>query len=120
MSGLEIWIRVSRRIWYLKASSNCYKVCCNPLKNHNHSKSTRVKTTLKEISLKFAKQYGGLNLIRGQKLCYRFKQTIEDLCEIPERDDKYDNDDDTDCDYEVEGNVKSAEKLNKTLTSIDC
>ena len=28
----------------------------------------RVKTTLKEISLKFAKQYGGLNLIPGQKL----------------------------------------------------
>ena len=44
----------------------------------------------------------------------RCKKTIEDLCEIPERDDKYDNDDDTDCDYEVEGNVKSAEKLNET------
>ena len=106
--------------FYLKAYSNRYKVCCNPLKNHNRSKSTRVKTTLKEISLKFAKQYGGLNFIPGQKLCYRCKQTIEDLCEIPERDDKYDNDDDTDCDYEVEGNVKSAEKLNETLTSIDC
>ena len=94
--------------FHLKTYSNRYKVCCNPLKNHNRSKSTRVKTTLKEISLKFAKQYGGLNFIPGQKLCYRCKQTIEDLCEIPERDDKYDNDDDTDCDYEVEGTVKSA------------
>ena len=54
--------------FYLKAYSNRYKVCCNPLKNHNRSKSTRVKTTLKEILLKFAKQYGGLNLIPGQKL----------------------------------------------------
>ena len=62
---------------------------------------------------------GGLNLIPGKKLCYRCKKTIENLCEIPEEDDKYD-DDDTDCDYEVEGNVKSAEKLNETLTSIDC
>ena len=60
--------------FYLKAYSNCYKVCCNPLKNHNCSKSTRVKTTLKEISLKFAKQYGGLNLIPGQKLYYRCKK----------------------------------------------
>ena len=68
----------------LKAYSNHYKVCCNPLTNHNRSKSTRVKTTLKEISLKFAKQYGGLNLIPGQKLYYRCKKTIEDLCEIPE------------------------------------
>ena len=25
--------------FYLKGDSNCYKVCCNPLKNHNHSKS---------------------------------------------------------------------------------
>ena len=72
------------------------------------------------MSHKLAKQYGGLNLIPGQKLCYRCKKNIEDLCQIPERDNKYDNDDDTDCDYEVEGNVKSAEKLNKTLTSIDC
>ena len=70
--------------FYLKAYSDHYKVCCNPLKNHNHSKSTRIKTTLKEISLKFAKQYGGLNLIPGQKLYYRCKKTIEDLCEIPE------------------------------------
>ena len=60
--------------FYLKAYSNHYKVCCNPLKNHSHSRSTRVKTTLKEISLKFAKQYGGLNLIPGQKLCYRCKK----------------------------------------------
>ena len=87
--------------------------------NHNCSKSTRVKTTLKEISLKFAKQNGGLNLTPGQKLYYRCKKTIDDLREIPERDENYD-DGDTDCDYEVEGNVKSAEKLNKTLTSIDC
>ena len=60
--------------FYLKAYSNHYKVCCNPLQNHNHSKSTGVKTTLKEISLKFEKQYGGLNLIPGQKLCYRCKK----------------------------------------------
>ena len=64
----------------------------------HHSKSTRIKTTLKEISLKFAKQYGGLNLTPAQKLYYRCKKTTEDLCEVPERDDKYDNDDDTDCD----------------------
>ena len=97
------------------------KVCCNPLKNHYRIKSTRVKTTLKEFSLEFAKQYGGLNLITGHKLCYRCKKTIEDFSDIPERDDKYDNDDnDTDCSYEVEGNVKSAEKWNKTLTSTDC
>ena len=53
-------------------------------------------------------------------MCYRCKQTTEDLCEISERDDKYDNDDDTDCDYEVQGNAKSTQKLNETLTSIDC
>ena len=88
--------------------------------NHNCSKSTRVKTTLKEISLKFAKQNGGLNLIPGQKLYYKCKKTIDDLREVPERDENYDNDDDTDCDYEVEGNVKSAEILNETLRSIDC
>ena len=53
-------------------------------------------------------------------MCYRCKISIEDLSNIPERDDKYDNDDnDIDCDHEVEGNVKSAEKLNETLTSID-
>ena len=45
---------------------------------------------------------------------------ISDLSDIPESDNKYDNDDDIDCDYEVETNVKSAEKLNETLTSIDC
>ena len=106
--------------FYLKAYSNRYKACCNPLKNHNCTKSTRVKRTLEEISLKFAKQYGGLNLIPGQKLCYRCKKTIEDLREIPERGDKYDHDDDTDCDYEVGGNGKNAEKLNETLISIDC
>ena len=32
--------------------------------------------------------------------------------------DKYVNDDDIDCDYEKEGNVKSTEKLNETLTPI--
>ena len=53
-------------------------------------------------------------------MCYRCKKTIEDLHEFPERGDKYNHDDDTDCDYEVEGNVKNAEKLNETLTSIDC
>ena len=52
---------------------------------------------------------------------YRCKKIIEDLSDIPERDGKYDNhDDDIDCDYEIEGNVKSAEKLNEALTSIDC
>ena len=75
---------------------------------------------MKEISLKFAKQCGELNLIPGQKLCYRCKKTIDDLSDIPERDDKYDTDDDIDYDYEVERNVKSAEKLNETLPSIDC
>ena len=44
--------------FYLKAYSNHYKVCCNPLKNHNHSTYTTVKTTLKETSREFAKQYG--------------------------------------------------------------
>ena len=33
---------------------------------------------------------------------------------IPERD-KYVNDDDIDCDYEKEGNVKSTGKLNETF-----
>ena len=80
--------------FYLKAYSNRYKVCCKPLKNHSCSKSTRVKTTLKEISLRFTKQYGELNLIPGQKLCCNCKKTIEDLSDIPERGDKYDNDDD--------------------------
>ena len=98
--------------FYLKAYSNCYKVCCNPLKNHNCIKSTRLKITLKEILLKFAKQYGELNFIPGQKLCYRCKKAIEDLRDISEKDDKCDNND-IDCDYEVEGNVKSAEKLNE-------
>ena len=55
----------------------------------------------------------------GQKLYYRCKKTIDDLHEIPEKDEKYDDDDDTDCDYEVEANVKSAEKLNETLRYID-
>ena len=123
-SGLELQERSELCLYhyhfYLKAYTNCYKVCCTHLKNHNCSKSTRVKTTLKEIPLKFAKQYEGLNLVSGQKLCYRCQKTIEDLREITERDDKYNNDDDTDCDYEVEGNVKSTEKLNETLTSIDC
>ena len=69
------------------------------------SKSTRVK----EISLEFTKQYGGLNLIPGQKLCYRCKKPIEDLTDIPDGNDKYDSDySDTGNDYEV---VKSAEKL---------
>ena len=107
--------------FYLKAFSNHFNVCCNLLKNHNHSKSTRLKATLKEISFEFGKQDGELNLIPAQKLCYRYKKTIEDPSDIPERDDKYNNDDnDIDCDYEVEGNVKSAEKLNETLTLIDC
>ena len=53
---------------------------------------------------------------------YRCQKTIEDLSDIPERDDKYDDDDDDDidCDYKVEGNVKSAEKLSETLTSMNC
>ena len=63
--------------FYLKAYSYRYKVCFNLLKNHNRTKSTKVKTTLKEISLKFAKQYGGLNLMPGQKLCYRCKKPLK-------------------------------------------
>ena len=122
-SGVEFQERSEICLYHyhfcLKAYSNCYKVCRNPLKSHNHSKSIKVKTTLKEITLKFTKQYGGLNLIPGQKWCYRCKKTIEDLSDIPERDDMYD-DDDTDFDYEAEGNVVSAEKMNETLTSIDC
>ena len=92
-SGLEFQEGSEICLYHYHAYSNCYKVCCNLLKNLNRSKSTRLKTTLKEISLKFAKEYGGLNLIPGQKLCYMCKKTIEDLCEIPERDDMYDNDD---------------------------
>ena len=54
-------------------------------------------------------------------MCYRCKKTIEDHSDIPKRDDRFDNDNnDIDCDYEIEGNVKSAEKLNETLTSFDC
>ena len=54
-------------------------------------------------------------------MCYRCKKTIEGLSDIPERYDIYDNDDDdVECDYELEWNVKSAEKLNEILTSIDC
>ena len=60
--------------FYLKAYSNRYKVCCNLLKNHNPSKRTRIKTTLQKISLKFAKQYEGLNLIPRHKFCYRCKK----------------------------------------------
>ena len=59
--------------FYLKAYRNRYKVCWTPLKNRNRSKSTTVKTTLKEISLEFAEQCGELNLIPGQKLCCRCK-----------------------------------------------
>ena len=58
--------------------------------------------------------YQDINSVTG------VKRNIEDFCEIPERDDKYDHDGDTDCDYEVETNVKNAEKLNETLTSTDC
>ena len=49
------------------------------------------------------------------------KKTTKDLSDTLERDDKYDNDDDIDSDFEVaEANVKSPEKLNETLTSMDC
>ena len=93
--------------FYIKACSNRYKVCYNPLKNHNYSKSTRIKQLWKKLHSNSQKNvenytsYQDRNCVTGVKKPLKTLVTFqkEMICMMM---------------------MKSDEKLNETLTSTDC
>ena len=99
---------------FVKKYPSWFKVCCDPFQKH----SRHVRSTLREISLEDVKRFENFSdLIPGKKLCFRCFKELEGLVE-PIREPDECNDAQYVCGEEHFKERK--EKLNNSLTGIDC